>query len=293
MTRRFLFGTVAALALFPQASALAQPRHEEVVYGHKLGVALSMDVTIPEKSKSKGIAILWMVSGGWKSDHNSISPELGKAFAERGYTFFQVVHGTAPRFILPEIMEDIHRSVRFVRTNAARWGINPEKIGISGGSAGGHLTCMMAAYGAPGNPDAKDPIDRASSAVQAAACFYPPTDFLNYGKDGAKAMLNPFLKGYWPAFGITDKTSPDEIERLSKTLSPIYGIKKTTCPLFLIHGTADLLVPIQQSERLLAKLKEEGVPCELVRRPGKGHGWPGIEKDAELLMDWFDKYLAK
>jgi dipeptidyl aminopeptidase/acylaminoacyl peptidase len=50
-------------------------------------------------------------------------------------------------------------------------------------------------------------------------------------------------------------------------------------------------VPIQQSQRLLARLKDSGVPCELVVRPGKGHGWPGIEKDAELLMDWFDKYL--
>lgn len=286
-------GTVAALAVSSLTPAFAQQRHEEVVYGHKLGVALSMDVTLPERSKSNGIGILWMVSGGWKSDHGSINAELGKAFADRGYTFFQVVHGTTPKFILPEIMQDIHRSVRFVRTNASRWGIDPNKLGISGGSAGGHLTCMMAAYGGPGDPKAKDPVDRASSAVQCAACFYPPTDFLNYGKDGAKAMLNPFLKGYWPAFGITDKTSPDEIETLSKTLSPIYGISKSTCPIFLIHGEADILVPIQQSERLIAKLKEEGVPCDLVRRPGKGHGWPGIEKDATLLMDWFDKYLLK
>ena len=285
------FGIAAALALLSPASA--QTRHEEVVYGHKMGVALTMDVTFPEKSKSNGIGILWMVSGGWVSSHSSINPTLGKAFADRGYTLFQVVHGTVPKFTLPEIMQDIHRSVRFVRTNASRWGIDPDKLGISGGSAGGHLTTMMAAYGGPGDPSAKDPVDRASSAVQCAACFYPPTDFLNYGKDGAKAMLNPFLKSYWPAFGVTDKTTPEELERLSKTLSPIYGITKTTCPVFLIHGTADLLVPIQQSERLLAKLKEEGVPCELVKRPGKGHGWPGIEKDAELLMNWFDKYLLK
>ncbi|MCX6365300.1 MAG: alpha/beta hydrolase [Armatimonadetes bacterium] len=290
MTRRMFFGIATALALLSPASA--QTRHEEVIYGHKMGVALSMDVTLPEKSKSNGIGVLWMVSGGWVSSHSSINPALGKAFADRGYTLFQVVHGTAPKFTLPEILQDINRSVRFVRTNASRWGVNPDKLGISGGSAGGHLTCMMAAYGGPGDPNAKDVVDRASSAVQCAACFYPPTDFLNYGKDDAKAMLNPFLKGYWPAFGITEKTPPEEIERLSKTLSPIYGITKTTCPVFLIHGTADLLVPIQQSERLIAKLKEEGVPCELVKRPGKGHGWPGIEKDAELLMDWFDKYLT-
>nr|WP_309685112.1 alpha/beta hydrolase [Armatimonas sp.] len=291
MTRRMFFGIAAAIALLSPASA--QTRQTDVIYGHKTGVALSMDVFVPEKSKSNGIGVLWMVSGGWQSNHTSINPALGKAFADRGYTLFQVVHGTVPKFTLPEIMQDIHRSVRFVRSNASRWGINPDKLGISGGSAGGHLSTMMAAYGGPGDPAAKDPIDRASSAVQCAACFYPPTDFLNYGTDGAKAMLNPFLKGYWPAFGITDKTPPEEIERLSKTLSPIYGINKTTPPVFLIHGTADLLVPIQQSERLIAKLKEEGVPCELVKRPGKGHGWPGIEKDAELLMDWFDKYLAK
>ncbi len=291
MTRRWFLGFAATLALFSPASA--QTSHEEVVYGHKMGVALTMDVATPEKSKSNGIGILWMVSGGWRSDHTSINPALAKAFTDRGYTFFQVVHGTAPKFLLPEILDDIHRSVRFVRTNASRWGINPDRLGISGGSAGGHLTTMMAAYGGPGKPDAKDPVDWASSAVQCAACFYPPTDLLNYGKEGAKAMLNPFLKGYWPVFGITEKTSPEEIDRLSKTLSPIYGISKATPPIFLIHGDADMLVPIQQSQRLIAKLKAEGIPCDLVVRPRKGHGWPGIEKDAELLMDWFDKYLVK
>lgn len=292
MTRQFSLGIVATLALLSAAPAHAQT-HEEVVYGHKMGVALTMDVMAPAKEKSNGIGILWMVSGGWKSDHNSVNPALGKMFTERGYTFFQVVHGTAPKFTLPEIMNDIHRSVRFVRTNAGRWGINPDKLGISGGSAGGHLTCMMAAYGGPGDKDAKDPVDRASSAVQCAACFYPPTDFLNYGKDGVKAMLNPFLKGYWPAFGITEKTPAEEIERLSRTLSPIYGITKDTCPIFLIHGDADFLVPIQQSKRLMGKLTEVGVPCELVVRPGKGHGWAGIENDALLLISWFDKYLLK
>lgn len=292
MTRRLLLTLLAGLALLPAAHA--QTHTPDVIYGHKFGCALTMDVTQPAPGKSNGIGILWMVSGGWYSNHDSLNPALAKAFADRGYTLFQVEHGSRPKFLLTEIVDDVQRAVRFVRTNASRWGINPDKLGVSGGSAGGHLTTMLAAYGGPGKADAKDPVDRASSAIQCAACFYPPTDFLNYGAEGNKAMLNPLLrKGYGEVFGAIDKMAPEQLEKLSHDLSPIYGINKNTCPVFLIHGTADLLVPIQQSERLIAKLKEEGVPCELVKRPGKGHGWPGIEKDAELLMDWFDKYLAK
>ena len=78
-----------------------------------------------------------------------------------------------------------------------------------------------------------------------------------------------------------------------KTLSPIYGITKSTPPTLIIHGEADPLVPIQQSERYLAKLKEAGVETKLERRPGKGHGWPGQEKDVLILVDWIDSHLAK
>lgn len=290
MTRRF-FLLLALLALIPGgATARAeQTRIKDVVYRHKGGVALTMDVFKPEHPN--GIGILWMVSGGWVSDHDAINPSLAEAFTRRGMTVFQVVHGAQPRYQVPEIVEDIHRAVRFVRSNAATWGVDPNRIGIAGGSAGGHLSLMMGAYGGPGKPDAKDPIDRASSRVQAIACFFPPTDFLNYGKEGQAAMEMPLVRVFWPAFGITDKTTPEELQQLGRSLSPMYGNLKDMPPTLIIHGDSDLLVPLQQSQRLIARLEELKAPCKLDVRAGQGHGWPGIEKDADLLVAWFEQYL--
>ena len=150
-------------------------RSEDVVYAHKFGTALTLDVIQP--AKPNGFGIISMISGGWVSNHDGINPKGYAPFLDRGYTVFAVCHACQPKFTIPEITQDIHRAIRFIRYNSAKWGVNPEHLGITGGSAGGHLSLTMATHGGPGKADAKDPIDRESSAVQAVACFYPPTDF--------------------------------------------------------------------------------------------------------------------
>ncbi len=285
----------ALLLTWAGASVQAQgeePTHvQDVVYGHKLGVALTMDVFKP--AKPNGIGVIWMVSGGWVSNHNNIESRVAKIFTSHGQTVFCVVHGSNPKFFLREIVEDIHRSVRYIRTHAAEYGVDPNRLGISGGSAGGHLSLMMGAYGKDGDPSAKDPVDRASSKVQAVACFFPPTDFLNYGKEGQNAMQIPTLKGYWNVFEVNDKTPDDERIRIAKTFSPIYGLDEKSPPTRIIHGDADTLVPLQQSQIVIDKLKSLKVPCDLIVKAKAGHGWLGIEKDGEQLAAWFDTYLGK
>jgi hypothetical protein len=112
-----------------------------------------------------------VVSGGWRSSHDSISPKNYAPYLERGYTVFAAGHGCQPRFTIPEIREDVERAVRFIRTNASQWGVKPEALGVTGGSAGGHLSLTLGTMGGPGMANAKDPVDRESSAVQAVACF--------------------------------------------------------------------------------------------------------------------------
>jgi len=278
---------VTAVAAFGQDADKGHLR--DVVYGHKLGVALTMDVFKPEKPN--GIGVIWMVSGGWVSNHESINPGLATIFTSRGQTVFEVVHGSQPKFALPEIVQDIHRAVRFIRTHASEYGVDPNRLGICGGSAGGHLSLYMGAYGDDGKPDAKDPVERSSSKVEAVACFFPPTDFMNYGKEGQQAILVPQLRPFWPAFGVTDATSKEQVEKLGRTLSPIYGVSDKFPPTLIIHGDADTLVPIQQSQIMIKKLEDAKVPCKLVTVPGKGHGWVGMEKDAVQIADWFAEYL--
>lgn len=283
----------AAPAPAPAAAAAAAAsapwtRTEDVVYGRKFGMALTLDVIQPPKPN--GYGILFMVSGGWFSGHEAINPASYSPFLDRGYTIFAVCHGSQPRFIVTEITPDIHRAVRFVRANAAKWQVDPDHLGITGGSAGGHLSLTMGTQGGPGKADAKDPIDRVSSAVQAVACFFPPTDFLNYGKPGEDAVGVGILKNYQPAFGPGSAT-PESRDKLGHEISPIYFITPKMPPTLIVHGDADALVPIQQSQSFVEKATAAGVKARLISKPGAGHGWLTMGADAVDMADWFDEYL--
>lgn len=284
-----LFGLIPFLVAAADSSP-AYKRTEDVLYGRKPGVALTLDVFEP--GDKNGAAILFMVSGGFFSSHEAINAKMYAPFLDRGYTVFAIVHGSQPKFQIPEITRDIHRAVRFIRHNAARWGVDTNKFGITGGSAGGHLSLTMGTQGGPGKPGDKDPIERASSAVQAVACFFPPTDFLNYGEPGEDAVGVGTLKAFQPAFffGPTNHTAEDR-QRLGAKISPINFITSNMPPTLIIHGDADKLVPIYQAQRFGEKCKETGAPFKLITKPGADHGWAGMDKDYLLLADWFDQHL--
>lgn len=293
-----VFGTApTALA----ADALYD-RKEDVIYGRKYGTALTLDVFSP-KAKGNGIGLIWVASGGWFSDHAFARPPGIDRFIKRGYTLFGVVHGSQPKFTIPEILTDMHRAVRFVRRHAKEYGIDPDRLGIMGGSAGGHLSLMQATAGVAGDAKSKDPVEQVSSRVQAMAAFYPPTDFLNYGKTGEIALGRGVLANFRAPFEFIDhdkKTNSlvrviDEkrVLEIGRQISPVYHVSADDPPMMLIHGDADKLVPIQQSELIIAKLKNASVPCQLVVKKGASHGWKNLEEDLELFANWFDDHLVK
>jgi acetyl esterase/lipase len=210
-------------------------------------------------------------------------------------TAFFVVHGAQPRYKVPEIVQQVRRSVRYIRANSSRFGIDANRIGISGGSAGGHLSLMVAALGREGDSTAKDPVDRVSDQVQAVGVYYPPTDFRNYGSDRNQAFNSPVLKlGYGKAF-VEDpnKATAMDWAKLADSMSPVALFSRATPPSFFVHGDKDGLVPIQQSEIAIRALRSLGVEAELLSVPGKAHGWPGQEKEFGNILDWFAKHLAK
>jgi acetyl esterase/lipase len=275
-------------------------RQEDVVYGRKHGTALTLDVFKP-KAKSNGKGLIFVVSGGWFSSHSSINVAFVKPFTDRGYTVFAVVHGSQPKFTIPEAVADMRRSVRFVRTHAKDYEIDPGHIGVFGGSAGGHLSLMLGTTSDNGNPSSPDPVERASDRVQAVACFFPPTDFLNYGKLGEEALGRGTLAAFKAPFEFEELDRArnvlvpvvDQAERvrLGREISPFYQVSADDAPTLIMHGDADKLVPIQQAERILARFSEEKVPAKLVVKPKAAHGWSTLVKDLEQFADWFDKYL--
>lgn len=284
---------LAILLVLPAGTVLSQNRDfqrtEDVIYGRKFGTALTLDVFQP--ANSNRAAIILMISGGWFSAHEAINVNVIRPYLDRGYTVFTVVHGSQPRFIITEIEQDIHRAVRFIRHNASRFGVDPDRFGISGGSAGGHLSLMMGTKGGPGDPNAKDPVDRASSAVQCVACFFPPTDFLNYGEPGEDAVGVGTLQAFKAAFGPRAETA-EERQVLGREISPIYFIRSNQPPVLIVHGDADKLVPIYQAESFVKRHQDAGNQARLVVREGKAHGWPDMLKDMEVLADWFDEHLG-
>ena len=292
-----------SISLGAAAADAAFDRKEDVIYGRKFGVALTLDVFQP-KENPNGFGIIFVVSGGWFSSHdlNGLIPSF-QPLLKRGYTVFAVVHGSQPKFTIPEILQDMNRSVRFIRYHAKDYGIDPEQIGITGGSAGGHLSLMQGNAGDKGDPNAKDPIDRISSRVQVVACFFPPTDFLNYGKEGELAIGRGTLVNYAAPFDFHDfdpkqkkfvpVTDEDKIREIARRISPIYHVSAESPPTLIIHGDKDKLVPMQQSETMVAKLKEAGVEASLIVKPGAEHGWKDMSAEREQIADWFDAHLKK
>lgn len=274
-------------------------RKEDVIYGRKFGSALTMDVFTP-REMTNGAAVIWVVSGGWFSSHDAINLSFLKEPLGRGYTVFAVVHGSQPKYTIPEAIADMTLSVRYIRAHATDFKIDPNRIGVTGGSAGGHLSLMLGTAGDLGDPQSKDPLARTSSRVQAVACFFPPTDFMNYGTPGfiwlnrgpKDAFKAPFDFQVWnPATKLFEVVNEETRAKIGQEISPVNHVTKDDPPTLIIHGDKDALVPLQQSKLIIAKFKEAGVPCELVVKPGAGHGWPNWFDDMRTIADWFDKYL--
>ncbi|MGV3527464.1 MAG: prolyl oligopeptidase family serine peptidase [Flavisolibacter sp.] len=290
----------AAMQLHAQ-SAIANAPHE-ILYGRKDGMALTMTDNMPASPNGK--AIIWVVSGSWYSSYGQRpGPEKLKILLDRGYRVFEVMHGSQPRYNIEEALADLQRAVRYVRHHAEEYGIDPNKIGISGASAGGHLSLLIGLMDGKGNAQAKDPIDRESAKVQAVAVFYPPTDFANWGgfKDLVlqKQALQQF--GVLNAFNFRDwdakknmyvsVSNADSVRMRAAGISPVTYVSPDDPPVFMYHGTADKTVPLQQSQEMLEKLKAAGIHAELKIKENADHGWRGQWDELGLFADWFDEYL--
>ena len=277
----------------------------EVIYGRKDGMALTMTVLTP-KQNSNGKAIISVLSGNWVSSERMREgfPERTQMYIDRGYTVFGVMVGCQPRYTIPDEITDLKRAVRFIRYNAKEYGIDANKIGITGSSSGGHLSLMIATADETVIPKSTDPVDKVSSRVQAAAVFYPPTDFVNFGGPNTAETINQaalVFTGVAAAFDFkyfsdttkTYVTITDTKKRLAiaKEVSPINAVTPDDPPVLIIHGDKDVLVPKQQSESIIAKFKEAKVPCNLIIKEGGAHGWRNREVEEKNFLDWFDKYL--
>lgn len=292
--------TLACLAtLLMVGPAQAEKPYEQtmnIVYAETDGVGLLMDVFTPTGDKN-GLAIVDVASGAWSSDRGKIrdheQAQMFDIFCGRGYTVFAVRPGSSSKFAIPEMVEHLKQAIRWVKDHSEEYGIDPDKLVMSGASAGGHLTCLTSATAEPGNPDAKNSADRYSTEVKAAVAFFPPTDFLNYGRErdpDDRRFPRTIASRLFPlgGKGMTD----DEIYEQLGEISPVRFVTEKMPPLLLIHGDADVIVPLQQSERMKTACEECGVSVELIVKPGGGHPWPTIHEEVAVAADWIDRQMG-
>mgnify|MGYP002640801298 CR=1 FL=1 len=268
---------------------------EDVVYGQKEGMGLTLDVLQPEKNRN-GIGIVLVASGGWRSGKSNLPEQVaesrrdhwGMGLLSNGFTVFVVRHGSGPRFHVPEMIEDVRRSVRFIRLHAVDYDIDPDNIGITSGSSGGHLALMVGLTGDDGNLESKDQVERVSSRIQAIVSWFPPTDLVNWGMPDGYKVIETIRPGL---FAEMFESTDDLITKL-ESISPIYHVSSDDPPLLLIHGDTDKVVPLQQSEILKVKYEETKLAVKLIVQPEGAHTyWDGIEKHYVDIAQWFTTYL--
>jgi acetyl esterase/lipase len=276
-----------ALSLAPASSVLAASRVQivpDVVYGHKDGLAMTLDVLRPEGAD--GAAVIYMVSGGWVSRWAPPEQSVGRfqSLLDKGFTVFVVRHGSSPRYLVPDAVADVRRAVRFIRSRAKDWGVDAARMGVHGGSAGGHLSLVLGTASDEGDPTARDEVARVSNRVASVVAYFPPVDLRPLARG-----LNPGVNGSqrFPALNFPKEEAP--------AISPILQVSADDPPTLLIHGDADELVNVSNSERMYESLQQHGVKAKKIILPGAGHGFRGedAQKASAAMVAWFEETLKK
>ena len=208
-------------------------------------------------SPTRGAVVL-VHGGGWVSGAKGGVARWNQWLAEQGLVVFDVDYRLAPPPCWQDAVNDVTEAVAWVRAHAARFAVDPSRIGLIGWSAGGHLA-LLTAYRAEG-----------AHRVAAVAAFYPITDLrtaadgahAGWAREGADTQVTAFLGG-----------SVAEQADAARRVSPIANVDGAVPPTFLAHGTGDQLVHVAQSDTLAAALRQAGAHHQLVRLPGANHAY--------------------
>jgi acetyl esterase/lipase len=250
----------------------------DVVYGHKDGLALTFDVHRP--AQPNGAAVIAIVSGGWQSSVELsrliVDGHLSPLLNEKGFTVFAVRHGSSPRYPMSAIVADMRRAVRFIRQHAGEYGVDPNRIGVYGGSAGGQLALLLGTTADSGDPSASDAVLRESSRVAAVVAYFPPTDLSRFAN-----------KRSFPATAALTEAEAAQY-------SPIRFVSPGAAPSLIVHGDADTVVPMVEGETMHEALTKAGVVASFIRIERAGHAFEGadLERVNAAMVQWFERHLG-
>jgi acetyl esterase/lipase len=252
-----------------------------------IGGRMQMDVVRPRQGAAPLPAVVCIHGGGFRGGTRQRYLPIAYHLAQHGYVAAAVSYRLSPMNQFPAPVEDVKAAVRFLRANAARFGIDAERIGAVGGSAGGHLALMLGLTGGVAEFEGPGPNQDRSSRVQAVVNFYGPTDLTKSyepGKSVDAAEVLPMFLG-----GDLEHNRPAHVRA-----SPLQWVSPNDAATLTIHGTKDTYVAYEHAQWLAERLEAAGVPTKLETIEGAGHGF----KDADLdranaaMVAWFDRWLA-
>lgn len=261
----------------------------DIVYGAAGDRPLKLDLYSPTEAQEPLPGILFIHGGGWKHGKKEDYYTYGITFARMGYVFASVGYRLSGEAPYPAAVHDVKAAVRWMRSQAASIGVDPDRIGVGGGSAGAHLAMMIGYTSDIEKFDGNNGHPGVSSRVQAVANIYGPTDLTTaFAREQSVSgsLLRPFFGG----------TYDEQPEKYAEA-SPIRYVTPDDPPTLILHGTVDEVVPVNQADLLAGALERAGVPYIYDRLPGWPHAmdvaWPVNQRCVWLMERFFDRYLKQ
>jgi acetyl esterase/lipase len=255
------------------------------------GVDLKMDLYYPQHIDGPAPLVLYVHGGSWISGDKSDGAGLMffSNLRASGYILAAINYRLAPSYQFPAQIEDVRCAVRYLRANASRYNLDPNRIGAMGGSAGGHLVSLLGLAGdAPGwQPEAyREPYTDQSNCVQAVLDMFGPSDLVRLVKTDSRVRNSVF-------------GASEDDNTLLQTYSPVTYISSDSPPFLILQGDKDETVPLEQSQVLYDQLTAAGVPATLVIVHNAGHGFapvggdlnPSLDEMRSMVVDFFGQYL--
>jgi acetyl esterase/lipase len=266
----------------PAAAPRVSPTHKDIAYDDD-HAAQKLDVYLAESDKPVP-AMVYIHGGGWRAGtKNRVPGWLMNAVREGWLSVVSVEYRFTDVAPHPAQVNDCLRAIQFVRHNAKAWNIDPERIGVTGGSAGGHLSLWVALHDDTVNADSDNAVERHSSRVACAVSFAGPTDW------SLLSELVHWHPAYRQLLGYEPGTPAEKMDaKAKKDVSPISFASQDDPPIMQVHGDEDIIVPLQHARNLHERLQKVGVQTELVVIEGANHGvagaGPGVTQQANTFV---------
>lgn len=286
LTRRTLLATALVALASAAAARGAEPAiatAEDLVYAKIGGTELKLDVAAPAEGDGPFPGVVVIHGGGWRGGNKKDVRPVLAAFARRGYVAISPQYRFCPKETFPAQVHDVKAAVRWLRSHATDYKLDPEHVGATGYSAGGHLSLMLGLTGPDDGLEGDVATGSPSSRVQAVVNYFGPTDLGAADiPDASKPLVRDFLGG-----------TPSEKPEAVKRASPLTFVSKDDAPVLTFQGTKDPLVPLTQAVRLAEAQSAAGVPGRVELLVGAGHGWGGAEMQhtAGEAFAFFDRHL--